>query len=91
MNAHQLWPVAVLMSVITTSSGISAKLPVERPMPSLGRANAWLNSEPQTAEDLRGKVVFIDFWTYTCINWRRLVLGDLPAGRLDTQCREVNT
>src|SRR5215831_4385871 len=71
MNAHQLWPVAVLMSVITTTVGISAKLPVERPMPSLGRTNAWLNSEPLSAADLRGKVVLIDFWTYTCINWRR--------------------
>ena len=38
---------------------------------SLGRANAWLNSPPLTASDLRGKVVLVDFWTYTCINWRR--------------------
>jgi plasmid stability protein len=35
---------------------------------SLERANAWLNSSPLTASDLRGKVVLIDFWTYTCIN-----------------------
>jgi thiol-disulfide isomerase/thioredoxin len=38
---------------------------------SLARADAWLNSSPLTAEGLRGKVVLIDFWTYTCINWRR--------------------
>jgi len=38
---------------------------------SLGRANAWLNSPPLTEASLRGKVVLIDFWTYTCINWRR--------------------
>jgi thiol-disulfide isomerase/thioredoxin len=38
---------------------------------SLSRANAWLNSAPLTPEDLRGKVVLIDFWTYTCINWLR--------------------
>jgi thiol-disulfide isomerase/thioredoxin len=38
---------------------------------SLERANEWLNSPPLTATDLRGKVVLIDFWTYTCINWRR--------------------
>jgi thiol-disulfide isomerase/thioredoxin len=40
---------------------------------SLGRATAWLNSAPLTAADLQGKVVLIDFWTYTCINWLRTV------------------
>jgi thiol-disulfide isomerase/thioredoxin len=38
---------------------------------SLERANEWLNSSPLTAPALRGKVVLIDFWTYTCINWLR--------------------
>ena len=38
---------------------------------SLERANGWLNSPPLTPSALRGKVVLIDFWTYTCINWRR--------------------
>ena len=38
---------------------------------SLERANEWLNSPPLTAEGLRGKVVLVDFWTYTCINWLR--------------------
>jgi thiol-disulfide isomerase/thioredoxin len=38
---------------------------------SLERANEWLNSPPLTASALRGKVVLVDFWTYTCINWRR--------------------
>lgn len=38
---------------------------------SLAGANEWLNSPPLTPEALRGKVVLIDFWTYTCINWRR--------------------
>ena len=34
-------------------------------------ATAWLNSPALTAAELRGKVVLIDFWTYTCINWLR--------------------
>ncbi|MCW5658784.1 MAG: thioredoxin family protein [Burkholderiaceae bacterium] len=34
-------------------------------------ATAWLNSPPLTRKDLRGKVVLVDFWTYSCINWRR--------------------
>ena len=38
---------------------------------SLERADAWINSPPLTAEALRGKVVLVDFWTYTCINWLR--------------------
>ena len=38
---------------------------------SLERANEWLNSPALTASSLRGKVVLIDFWTYTCINWLR--------------------
>ena len=38
---------------------------------SLERADAWLNSPPLTPQALRGKVVLVDFWTYTCINWRR--------------------
>jgi thiol-disulfide isomerase/thioredoxin len=38
---------------------------------SLERANEWLNSPPLTPQALRGKVVLIDFWTYSCINWRR--------------------
>src|SRR5215216_207321 len=38
---------------------------------SLERADEWINSPPLTAPALRGKVVLIDFWTYTCINWLR--------------------
>ena len=40
-------------------------------MPSFDGATAWLNSPPLTAAALRGKVVLIDFWTYSCINWIR--------------------
>src|SRR5438046_10232466 len=46
-------------------------LPMEGELPSLGDATAWLNSPPLTAAGLGGHVVLIDFWTYTCINWRR--------------------
>ena len=38
---------------------------------SLERADEWINSPPLTASALRGKVVLIDFWTFTCINWLR--------------------
>jgi thiol-disulfide isomerase/thioredoxin len=52
-------------------SELTADLPIEGHLPSLGGATGWLNSEPLATESLRGKVVLIDFWTYTCINWLR--------------------
>ena len=64
----------------TTSSGVRVPFLHGFPAPrsanqselaSLERADDWLNSPPLTAPALRGKVVLIDFWTYTCINWLR--------------------
>ena len=49
----------------------AVQLPIEGELPSLGGATGWLNSPPLTADGLRGKVVLIDVWTYTCINWLR--------------------
>jgi cytochrome c biogenesis protein CcdA len=43
----------------------------EGPMPDLSGAIAWLNSAPLTRDSLRGKVVVVDFWTYSCINCLR--------------------
>jgi thiol-disulfide isomerase/thioredoxin len=51
--------------------GAAAQLPVEGDLPSLGGATGWLNSQPLTPSGLRGHVVVIDVWTYTCINWLR--------------------
>ena len=47
------------------------QLPVEGELPSFGGATGWLNSPPLTAAGLRGKVVLVNFCTYTCINWLR--------------------
>jgi hypothetical protein len=46
-------------------------LPIEAELPDLGGANAWLNSEPLTPAGLRGKVVLVQFCTYSCVNWLR--------------------
>ena len=41
------------------------------PLDALDHAPVWLNSEPLTADGLRGRVVLVDFWTYSCVNWLR--------------------
>ncbi|MDN7853208.1 cytochrome c biogenesis protein DipZ [Burkholderia seminalis] len=58
---------AMMRAAVTTPSA----LPVEGTLPSLDGAVQWLNSPPLTAAGLRGKVVLVDFWTYSCINCLR--------------------
>ncbi len=48
-------------------------LPVEGTMPELSGATAWINSKPLTRAELKGKVVVVDFWTYSCINCLRSI------------------
>ena len=50
---------------------MSATTPTPSALASLDQATVWLNSEPLTAEALRGRVVLVDFWTYSCVNWLR--------------------
>jgi thiol-disulfide isomerase/thioredoxin len=85
MKAHPLLLVAVLagatgITIRTFAEGKSMvqpmtpaadPLPIEGELPSFAGATGWLNSPPLTAAGLRGKVLLVDFWTYTCINWRR--------------------
>jgi thiol-disulfide isomerase/thioredoxin len=84
MKANQLLLAALVTTATGASSDTLAQdgsmeqttsaadpLPIEGEMPSLGGATEWLGSPPVTAAGLRGKVVLIDFWTYTCINWLR--------------------
>lgn len=49
----------------------SAQATPQGRLASLGLAGAWLNSQPLNADALRGKVVLVNFWTYSCVNWRR--------------------
>jgi thiol-disulfide isomerase/thioredoxin len=53
-------------------------LPVEGRVPGFDGATGWLNSPPLSPADLRGKVVLVNFWTYTCVNWLR-TLGYVRA------------
>jgi cytochrome c biogenesis protein CcdA len=48
-------------------------LPVEGDAPSLSGAVEWLNSPPLSIDALKGKVVLVDFWTYSCINCLRAI------------------
>jgi len=61
----------LLRSLAHRLVGDEAALPVEGHLPSFDGATGWLNSEPLTPQGLRGRVVLVDFWTYTCINWLR--------------------
>jgi len=60
-----------MMMMAGANAGADAPLPVEGTLPSLDGATGWLNSPPLKAEQLRGKVVLVDFWTYSCINCLR--------------------
>jgi thiol-disulfide isomerase/thioredoxin len=50
---------------------MSSTHPIHGALAPLDRATVWLNSGPLTAEALRGRVVAVDFWTYSCVNWLR--------------------
>jgi cytochrome c biogenesis protein CcdA/thiol-disulfide isomerase/thioredoxin len=56
-----------------TSTGSASDLGVEGQLPPLDGATQWLNSPPLTAAALRGHVVVVDFWTYSCINCLRSI------------------
>jgi thiol-disulfide isomerase/thioredoxin len=87
MKANKLVSAAVLASAAVASIATLAEdkkamhrmMPAKEPaqaqlkgeLSSLTSATAWLNSQPLTAAELGGKVVLIDVWTYTCINWLR--------------------
>ena len=64
-------PAMMMMSADAKAPGET--LAVEGQIPSLDGAVEWLNSPPLTAEGLRGKVVLVDFWTYSCINCLRSI------------------
>lgn len=64
MEAAAMTMVAAPFSMIASAKARSELSPLER-------STTWLNSQPLTDETLQGKVVLVEFWTYTCINWRR--------------------
>jgi thiol-disulfide isomerase/thioredoxin len=61
----------MIRSIAHRLGGDRPELPIEGHLPSFGGATGWLNSEPLTPADLRGRVALVDFWTYTCVNWLR--------------------
>jgi len=63
----------MMSAVVDTTQPFRSNLPIEGRAPSLNGAVEWLNSPPLTTEQLRGKVVLVDFWTYSCINCIRTV------------------
>jgi thiol-disulfide isomerase/thioredoxin len=64
-------PLGMISCGMRQTTPIEVQLPIEGEMPSLSGAQEWLNSPPLETNGLHGKVVLIDFCTYTCINWLR--------------------
>jgi thiol-disulfide isomerase/thioredoxin len=64
-------PLGMILSAKPNPSNSALNLPIESDFPSLAHTSQWLNSPPLSAQELRGKVVLVNFWTFTCINWRR--------------------
>jgi thiol-disulfide isomerase/thioredoxin len=60
-----------ILSRANSESARKVRLSNEGNFPSLGGATGWLNSHRLTSAALRGRVVLVNFWTYTCVNWRR--------------------
>lgn len=58
---------------LSTVTDNGKPLPDEGALPPLDGAVQWLNSPPLTREQLQGKVVLVDFWTYSCINCIRSI------------------
>lgn len=63
--------IKVADTVSATPRSVPSTLPIESTAPSLDGAVNWLNSPPLSMEQLRGKVVLVNFWTYSCINCLR--------------------
>src|SRR5919205_224759 len=61
----------VMQRILQRMIPAAAHFPIEGALPSLEGATEWLNSPPLTTAGLRGQVVLVDIWTYTCINWLR--------------------
>lgn len=64
-------PPGLLRSIAHRRAGDPVDLPIEGRLASFDAATGWLNSEPLSPERVRGRVVLVDFWTYTCVNWLR--------------------
>src|ERR1700721_344562 len=63
-NLLRIVAVAMAAGIVASASGRSD----EGPLPDFDGAVAWLNSPPLSGKSLRGKVVLVNFWTYSCIN-----------------------
>ena len=62
---------AILIAAIFWASGAGRRDIRQGSTPSFSGATTWFNSQPLKLDKLRGKIVLVDFWAYTCINWRR--------------------
>jgi thiol-disulfide isomerase/thioredoxin len=62
---------STLLYLVSGSIIGATQTPFGGDLPSFQGATGWINTQPLSQGDLRGKVILVEFWTYTCINWRR--------------------
>ena len=67
-----IWGVAIVKNIEVEAQD-KQSIVGSSPLYSLSGANGWINSKPLTANELKGKVVLVDFWDYSCINCIRAI------------------
>lgn len=70
-NATMMAQIPAVGAAMKVADKAPGTLPIEGQLPPLNGAVQWLNSPPLDAQALKGKVVLVDFWTYSCINCLR--------------------
>ena len=68
----ELWGVAVVKHIEVEAQDTQS-IVGSSPLHSLSGADGWINSKPLTAKELKGKVVLVEFWDYSCINCIRAI------------------
>src|SRR5512146_1819519 len=65
--------IAAIIAALTVSVSANMRTDIKVRAPEFPKGLTWLNAQPLTMSQLRGKVVLLDFWTYCCINCMHII------------------